>query len=479
MQPLDEARSQPTAVPAPLPPSAQWALAGLCLSMLMSSLDTSIAHAGLPTLTQAFSATFQDVQWVVLAYLLAITALIVSVGRLGDLIGRRRLLLGGIGLFTLASFLCGVAPSLWLLVAARGVQGIGAAIMMALTVAFVGETVPKARIGGAMGLLGTMSALGTTLGPSLGGVLMAGLGWRSIFLVNVPLGVLNFLLAQRFLPRDRPLTKTGAGSFDAFGALLLALTLTAYALAMTVGHGRFGPRNIALLLAAVFGLGLFLAFEARTPSPMLRLTMFRDPALSGSLAMSALVSTVMMATLVIGPFHLSRALGLETALVGLALSAGPLVAALIGAPAGRLIDRMGARRMAVIGLVGMTTGCLTLCVAPVSLGVAGYIAPIVLVTAGYATFQAANNTAIMTDVGPDEWGVVSGMLSLSRNVGLITGASVMGAVFALATGAPDMATARPEAVASGMRGAFAVAAILIVAALIIGLRTLRREDARL
>ena len=189
-------------------PSVRWALAGLSLSMLLSSLGTSIANVGLPTLAQAFNASFQDVQWVVLAYLLAITTLIVSVGRLGDIIGRRRLLLAGIVLFTVASLLCGAAPTLWLLIAARAAQGLGAAIMMALTMAFVGETVPKARTGSAMGLLGTMSAIGTALGPSLGGVLIAALGWRAIFLVNVPLGLLAFLLAYRHLPVDRRVPTT-------------------------------------------------------------------------------------------------------------------------------------------------------------------------------------------------------------------------------------------------------------------------------
>ena len=171
---------------AALTPSVRWVLASLSLSMLLSSLGTSIANVGLPTLALAFGASFPQVQWVVLAYLLAITTLIVSVGRLGDLVGRRRLLLGGILLFTLASVLCAFAPTLWLLIAARAVQGLGAAVMMALTMAFVGELVPKSRTGRAMGLLGTMSAIGTALGPSLGGVLISALGWRAIFLVNLP-----------------------------------------------------------------------------------------------------------------------------------------------------------------------------------------------------------------------------------------------------------------------------------------------------
>src|SRR5882757_4996575 len=418
-------------------PSLRWALASLSLSMLLSSLGTSIANVGLPTLAQAFNASFQDVQWIVLAYLLAITTLIVSVGRLGDITGRRRLLLAGILLFTVASILCGVAPTLGLLIAARAIQGVGAAIMMALTLAFVAQIVSKAKTGSAMGLLGTMSAIGTALGPSLGGVLIAGLSWRAIFLVNVPLGILTFLLAHRHLPVDRQVLKTGPktdrAGFDNVGTLLLALTLAAYALAMTIGRGSFGPLNMALLLAAVFGAGLFMLAEARAASPLIRLAMFRDPALSASLAMSALVSTVLMATLVVGPFYLSGALGLDATLVGLVLSVGPLVVALTGVPAGRMADRFGAYRMTVAGLIATAAGCFLLSVLPASLGIPGYIVSLMVITVGYALFQTANNTAVMSDIGPDQRGVISGMLNLARNLGLVTGASAMGAVFALAT----------------------------------------------
>src|SRR3954454_19583551 len=203
LRPIIAGRDEALAGSAGRAPSVRWALASLSLSMLLSSLGTSIANVGLPTLAQAFTASFQEVQWVVLAYLLAITTLIVSVGRLGDITGHRRLLLAGIVLFTAASILCAAASTLWLLIAGRAMQGLGAAIMMALAMAFVGETVPKAKTGSAMGLLGTMSAIGTALGPPLGGVLIAGLGWRAIFLVTVPLGMLAFLLAHSSLPIDR------------------------------------------------------------------------------------------------------------------------------------------------------------------------------------------------------------------------------------------------------------------------------------
>jgi EmrB/QacA subfamily drug resistance transporter len=421
-------------------------------------------------LAQAFDASFQEVQWVVLAYLLAITTLIVSVGRLGDMTGRRRLLLAGILVFTVASVLCGVAPTLGLLIAARAAQGLGAAVMMALTMAFVGDTVPKARTGRAMGLLGTMSAIGTALGPSLGGVLISGFGWRAIFLVTAPLGIATLLLAHRHLPVDRSEPRTAR--FDHVGTLLLALTLAAYALAMTIGRGSFGWLNAALLVAAAFGVGLFVRAERSAVSPLIRLTMVRDP-LRTSLATSALVSTVMMATLVVGPFYLSRALGLDAALVGLVLSVGPLVTALTGVPAGRIADRFGVRRMTIVGLAGVAAGCTILAMVSAALGVPGYLVPIMVTTVGYAVFQTANNTAVMADVQPDQRGVISGLLNLSRNLGLVTGASVLGAVFAFASATTDITTAQPEAVATGMRVTFAVAAALIVVAL--GLSA-RRHD---
>lgn len=448
-------------------PPLRGALAALALSMLLSSLGTSIANVGLPSLALAFAASFQDVQWVVLAYLLAVTTLVVSVGRLGDLVGRRRLLLAGISLFTLASVLCALAPTLGWLIAARAVQGLGAAVMMALTMAFVGEAVPKERTGSAMGLLGTMSAIGTALGPTLGGVLIAACGWPAIFLANLPLGLLALYLARRHLPVDRPRPQADAAGFDAVGTLLLALTLAAYALAMTLGRGSFGALNLALLLACAVGVALFVFAEKRVAAPLLRPALFREPVLGVGFAMSALVTTVVMATLVVGPFHLSGALGLDAARVGLVMSAGPIVSALTGVPAGRLVDRLGAGRIGIVGLLAMLLGCALLSLLPTRFGIPAYVAPLVVVTAGYALFQAANNTAVMGSIRPEQRGVVSGLLNLSRNLGLITGASLMGMVFALGSASADIMAAPAEAVATGMRISFAVAAGLILLALAI------------
>ncbi|HEX8265615.1 MAG TPA: MFS transporter [Pyrinomonadaceae bacterium] len=449
----------------PYSSTVRGALAGLSLSMLLSSLGTSVANVALPTLSQEFRASFQEVQWVVLAYLLAVTTLIVSAGRFADIIGRRQVLLAGIFLFTIASILCGFAPSLWLLITFRVIQGLGAAIMMTLSIAFIGETVPKEKTGSAMGLLGTMSAIGTALGPSLGGILISGIGWQAIFLVNVPLGLLTLIFAYRYLPAERQRSKYGSISFDSIGTLLLVLTLTAYALAMSSGRGNFGALNAILLLAAFLGVGIFVFNEAKSTSPLIQLGIFRESQLSVGLAASALVSTVLMATLVVGPFYLSRSLGLDTALVGIIMSIGPMVVAAAGVPVGRAVDRFGAESLVILGLTCIMTGSLMLSVIPSEFGIVGYIIPTVVITAGYAMFQTANNTVVMKDVPATQRGTISGMLNLSRNLGLITGTSVMGAIFAFASGTNDMTSAQPGAVAAGMHVSFGVSAILIVVAL--------------
>jgi MFS family permease len=448
-------------------PSLRWVLASLSLSMVLSSLGTSIANVALPAIAESFGASFQAVQWVVLAYLLSVTALVVGVGRLGDIIGRRRLLLIGIALFTAASAFCALAPTLPALIAARAVQGLGAATMMSLTMAMVGEAIPKARTGTAMGLLGTMSATGTALGPSVGGILLAGTGWQGIFFINLPLGALTFLVAYRGLPVGGRPASANRATFDVWGTLLLASSLAAYALAMTLGRGQYGAVNVAWISAAVCGLGLFALVETRVASPLIRLSVIRDPVLGAGFAMTALVSTVMMATLVVGPFYLSEALGLHATSVGITMSIGPVVAALAGVPAGRLVDRFGASSMVLFGLILIEVGATALSVLPSWLGISGYVAPIAMITAGYALFQAANNTAVMAELRPDQRGVVSGILNLSRNLGLVTGASALGAVFALAVAGDHISTASPENVAAGLRVTFAVAAALMLGALAI------------
>jgi EmrB/QacA subfamily drug resistance transporter len=451
------------------------AIAGLSLSMLMASLDSSIANAGLPAIAKALGASFASAQWVVLSYLLTVTALVVSVGRLGDLVGRKRLLLAGIAVFTGASAVCGFAPNLWALLAGRVAQGFGAAVMMSLTLAFVSGTVRTERTGSVMGLLGTMSALGTALGPSLGGIMISHYGWHSLFLVNLPIGLLSLLLAFRNLPRDRE-GQQGA-RFDTVGTVLLAVGLGTYALALTLGHGAFRLLNGVLLTTSATAIAAFVRSQRRGSSPLLRLELLREPGLREGLVLSGLVSTILMTTLVVGPFYLARSLAFDPATVGVILSIGPAVVAVSGIPAGRLADRIGAARLAPIGLAVIGAGALLLAVLPRSFGVTGYVLAIVVITAGYAAFQTSNNSSVLAGVDSERRGVVSGMLNLARNLGLVTGASAMGALFAWASGGAVL-SASPDAVSTGMRITFAVAAALVAAGLMIRRWSSSRGDLR-
>ena len=400
------------AVAAPARPPLRGLLISLSIAMLLSSLSTSIANVALPALVQAFAAPFQAVQWVVIAYLMTITLVIVSVGRLGDAVGRRRLMLVGLALFTLASVACGWSLNLWQLIAARVLQGLGAAIMMALTLALVSEWVPKDRTGSAMGLMGTLTATGTALGPTLGGLLIGTWGWQAIFWVQVPLGLAALALAFRHLPTDA-VPAPPAARLDHLGAVLQALRL---------------------------------------------------PRVAAGLAISMLATAVVMATLVVGPFYLVGALKLDPVHMGLVMSIGPAVAALAGAPAGRLVDRLGAHRMGMAGLGLMVLGSASLPFMASAWGVVGYAAALTLITAGYATVQTANNTAVMAGARADQRGLVSGLLNLSRNLGLIMGASAMGAVFQFGASSALGAGADAQALAAGLRLTFFLAAALVLLA---------------
>lgn len=404
-------------------------LAALSLAMLLPSLGTSIANVALPTLATSFHAPIHDVQWVVIAYLLAVTTLIVGAGRLGDMLGRRRVLLFGIGIFAVASACGAIAPNLWWLVAIRGVQGLGAAIMMALTVASVSDMVPKDRTGSAMGLLGTVSAVGTALGPSLGGLLVNGFGWPSVFAFMAIAGAAAFVFGAQVFPTDTAL-KPKHFAFDFAGMILLAISLGAYALSTTLGGAAPGMTSAGLAILALIGLAAFVANEARAPVPLVQLALLRDRALTAGLVSMGLVSTIMMATLVVGPFYLSGVLGLSPVQTGLAMSVGPGVSALTGVPAGRLVDRFGEATVTYTGLLGVVVGSFLMMILPGAFGVVGYIGGLAIITAGYALFQAANNTAVMNGATSERRGVTSALLGLSRNLGLITGASAMGAVFA-------------------------------------------------
>ncbi|MDF2847842.1 MAG: yebQ, partial [Oerskovia sp.] len=360
------------------------------------------------------------------------------------------------------------------LVAARSLQGVGAAVMIALPLALVRDVVPEARTGAAMGLLGTTSAVGTALGPVGGGLLIAASGWQAGFVAMLPLAGVALVLTWRGLG-DEPAPVRSGARFDVAGALVLTAALVAGALAMTPGavpQVGVGP----LLAGAAVLVVLLVVIERRTAAPLVPWELLRARTLSGGLLMNLLVATVMMSTLVVGPFYLAGGLGLDEVAIGLTLAVGPVVSALTGVVAGRAVDRAGAGAMSTAALLTMTAGAVLLVVLPHAWGLPGYVLALVVLTPGYQLFLAANNTAVMTTADGQRRGTVSGVLSLSRNLGLIAGASVMGAVFATTTGSVSVHDATAAAIATGMRATFLVATALLTLAAVVSLAVRRHAD---
>lgn len=387
----------------------------LGLSMLLASLGTSIANIALPTLAEVFLLPFIQVQAVVIGYLISLTITVVIAGRLGDRYGCKSMLIVGLIIFSLASLLCSIAPSLWILVAARSFQGIGAAFLMTLAMALTRQTVSKSQLGRAMGMLGTISALGTALGPVLGGFLIVVSGWQSIFGLQFILAGIAIILARVLLPND----------------------------------------YIKKQIPALTSLQI-------------------DQNITPNLMVNLLVAAVMMTTLVIGPFYLSLGLNLDQIQVGLIMGIGPVVAILSGIPSGRLVDRWGSRYIVITGLIFLIIGSSMLAILPKLMGLSGYIMPIIILTSGYQLFQAANNTMTLADVPKARQGMVSGLLSLSRNMGLIIGASVMGAIFSFGVGTNQLTQATALAIIDGMQLTFICAGALMVVGLLISCVSFRR-----
>ena len=339
------------------------------------------------------------------------------------------------------------------LIAARALQGVAAACMLSLALAMVGQLVPPARRGWGMGLLGTLSACGTALGPSFGGLLTAGFGWQAPFLLLVPLSLLALGCAWLGLPRDGSSPQQERMNLASLSLLVAALLC--YGLALTLG----GALALWWGAGALLVTASFVRRERRAPVPLLPLALLGAPGLGNGLVASALVASVMVLTLLIGPFYLRGVFGLSLGTVGLMISGGPLLAALTGMPAGWLVDRLGARQVVRLGLAVMGAAALGLAGAAGQFGPLGYLLPILLLTAGYALFQTANNSAVVGEASEQTRGAVAGLLTLSRNLGQLTGVAGLGGLFAALVGEQGL-TLTSELV-FGTQVLFALSALLI------------------
>lgn len=448
----------------------KWFVLGVVgVGTFMSALDGSVVNIALPLIQARYGATIGDVSWVVTAYLLTISSLLLTFGRLGDMWGYKGVYSTGYAVFGIGSLLCGLAPTMGWLVSARAFQGVGAAMLMAVGPALITTSFPASERGRALGLQATLTYAALTLGPSLGGWISGRFGWHWVFLVNVPVSLAGSLLALTILRTTR---RRSRQRFDLTGAGLLGAGLLAGLLALSRGEtwGWKSATVAGLLGGGVALFALFIRLEGRVPQPMLPLWLFRNPAFAGGITAAFLqYVTVFMLTFLL-PFYLQGQRGLSPQHAGAVMTAQPAMMVAVAAASGWLSDRVGARTPATAGLALLAAGVWFIAGAGADLLLTDLVIRLALVGLGSGLFTAPNNSAIMGSAPRDRQGVAAGVLAASRNVGMVTGVAAAGALFALARDALLRGgAAEPVAFLGAFRITLAAAGMLALAGSVLSL----------
>lgn len=459
----------PTPKPAPkqVVYKRKWLiLAAISISLFLGSVDGSIVNVSLPTLVRELSTDFPTIQWVVLSYLLGLTTLMLSMGRLADISGKKRIFSLGLVLFLIGSALCGLAPGVYWLIGFRFVQSVGASMMLALGVAIVTETWPDEERGKAIGITGGVISLGIVAGPAIGGIILQNLSWRWIFMVNVPIGAAALVMVMLYVPPLLPTTK--GETFDLLGAAILGGGLLTFALALTIGQkiGFTAMPILGLFALALLAMPLFVWQENRTRYPMVDLSLFGNVDFSLNLFNGVLSFIAIAAVVLLLPFYLELVLGLSSQNVGFLMAATPLVLGVLSPISGAMSDRWGTRPVSIVGLLFITAGYLTMTLLDTNSTPWHFVLYLLPVGIGMATFQSPNNSAVMGAVPRHRLGVASGTLSMSRTLGQVTGISLLGAFFASrlshhAGSLVDVSQASREVIVLALRDQFTFAAGLI------------------
>ncbi|HLZ28763.1 MAG TPA: DHA2 family efflux MFS transporter permease subunit [Chloroflexota bacterium] len=418
-------------------PGYRWLVVGtVCIGAFLGQLDASIAGLVLPTLEGVFSAPVASVEWVAIAYLLALAALVVPLGRLGDLVGRKVLYTWGFVVFVAGSALCGFAPGLGWLIVFRVAQAVGAAMLQANSVAIITAAVPRRVLGRAIGVQGAAQAVGLSIGPSVGGLLIDSLGWRWVFFIAVPFGLLGTILAWLVLPWTPRTSDADAARdvehFDWLGTLLLGPLVGLILLSLTYGNS-WGWASPALLSAAGLAtacLALLVYVELRSASPLIDLQLLRVRSFSRGLAAGLLAYAVLFGSLFLIPFYLERVLGETAAQTGLLLTPVPIALGIMAPIAGTLTDRIGPGPPTVAGMAIAALALAGLALAP-SLSLVVTLGLLAILGIGIGLFTPPNNSAVMGSAPATRLGVAGGILNMTRSLGTSVGVGVTGAVLAV------------------------------------------------
>jgi EmrB/QacA subfamily drug resistance transporter len=459
------------------------ALVVLCLAALLDTIDVTVVNVAMPAIRESLHFSESGLSWMVNAYLVPFGGFLLLGGRAGDLLGRRRVLVAGTAAFALASLGSALAPSAGVMVGTRAAEGLAAAFVVPMTLALLSSVFPAGPgRNRAFAVWGGVSAAAGTLGLILGGVLVTAVGWRWIFLVNLPVGALVVAAALRLLPADGHRPAQSRGGFDVGGALSVTAgtSLLAYAVVQTGSHPWGSARTIALLAVAAALIGYFLIHERFVAtSPLMPLALWRNRSVAGANIVSALLASAMFAVFYSTTLYMQQVLHYSALRTGLAYVPFGLSILVAAAAAPALVSLAGIRVTSILGSAVSLAGLVLLARVPV----AGHlltdiILPTVIVGLGAGAVIVPTSVAAMSGVTADQHGVASALLNVSRQLGGALGLAVIATVVAsFAARSAAAGNAAAAALTAGFRAGFAVSALLVVVSLFIA-AVLLREDGR-
>ncbi|AFM41584.1 drug resistance transporter, EmrB/QacA subfamily [Desulfosporosinus acidiphilus SJ4] len=407
-----------------------WYIVGaVCIGAFMAALDASIINVSMPTLSRSFSVSMNIIEWVSIAYLLTLTSLLTLLGSLSDRLGRKLFYTIGFAVFGLGSGLCGVAPTISFLIVSRVLQALGAAMLQANSVAIITASVPENSRGKAIGIQGSAQAIGLSIGPTVGGILLANYGWRLIFYVNLPIALVGTIIAAFILPKDKP--NPHSSRFDYLGAILFTPALILLVLIFKDGYivGWLSTTIICEFMGVILFLFLFVLREKRCQNPMMDLNLLKIKSFSGGNISGMLSYSLMFGVIFLMPFYLEWVMQLPTYYTGLILTVVSIAMFIMSPLSGALDDRIGPKVLTASGMILASSGAMVLVFLSSKTAIYIDILGLILVGAGMGIFTPPNNSSVMGSAPPEHIGVAGGILNMSRSLGMSMGVAIAGTLY--------------------------------------------------
>ena len=453
------------------------------MSTFMATLDSSIVNVALPQMARAMDVDTAQIQLVVTSYLIVIVGIILIFGKLGDMLGKTKIFTFGIAMFTLGSLLCGIGGSFPVLIRARIIQAVGAAATMANNQGIITQVFPATERGKALGLTGTSVALGSLVGPGLGGIIVGAASWEYIFLINVPVGVVVLFFAIKLLPRSN---KKATDRLDVLGAALFMFSIVPLfvALGQVPSLGFANPLILTGFIVSIVSFVAFIVVEQKRHNPLISLAIFKNKLFSLSIFCAFITFVGLFCNSIIQPFYLQDVMNYAPEQAGLIMMIFPLVLSVLAPVSGHVSDKIGSELLTFIGLLLISLGLFLMSTLTEQSSLMTMVIFIVVLSAGMGLFQSPNNSLIMSTVGRHQLGIAGSINALVRNMGMVCGIALATTLLygsmsgELGYRVTDYVAGQNGAFINGMRMVYMTAAVISLFGAVLTLLRLIRKKSR-